>query len=53
VSFCVTGRSRVAGLDGNGRASSAVADQREEEGLDKARRGCRAGIDRGVDMNPW
>ena len=32
---------------------STVADQREEEELDKAGRGCCATIDRGVDMNPY
>ena len=39
------------GVGWSGKAMSAVADQREEEELDKARRGCCATIDRGVDTN--
>ena len=40
------------GVGWSGKATSAVANQREEQELDKARRGCCATIDCGVDMNP-
>ena len=51
VSFCVTGQSRAPGSDGSGKATSAMVNQREEEGLDMARWGCRAVMNRGIHMS--
>ena len=53
MSFCVTGLYWEPGSDGSGKVMPAMADQREEEEVDRAPQGCRTTIDHKVDKDPW